>query len=65
MASVNVLYESVDVERLTALIAYEGLAAEERDQLGKYKKKYSSGAGGVRVEYQLRGLQMGRRKAKQ
>ena len=29
MASVNVLYESVDVERLTALIAYEGLAAEE------------------------------------
>ena len=38
MASVNVLYESVDVERLTALIAYDGLAAEERDQLGKYKK---------------------------
>ena len=65
MASVNVLYESVDVERLTALIAYEGLAAEERDQLGKYKKKYSSGAGGVRVDYQLRGLQMGRRYAKQ
>ncbi len=49
MASVNVLYESVDVERLTALIAYEGLAAEERDQLGKYKKKYQLNLSNMKI----------------
>ena len=38
MASVNVLYESVDIERLNAIIALDVFSNEERDQLEKYKK---------------------------
>jgi len=65
MASVNTLYESIDIERLDAIIALDQFTHEERDQLEKYKKKYIPRVGAVKVEYQLKGLQMGRRYAKQ
>ena len=65
MASVNTLYETIDIERLNALIALDVFTTEERDQMEKYKKKYMPRVGAVKVEYQLKGLHMGRRYAKQ
>jgi len=65
MASVTTLYETIDIERLNALIALDEFTKDERDQLEKYKKKYMARVGAVKVDYQLKGLQMGRRYAKQ
>ena len=65
MASVNTLYETIDIERLNAIIALDNFSNEEKDQLEKYKKKYIPRVGAVKVDYQLKGLQMGRRYAKQ
>mgnify|MGYP003634113593 CR=1 FL=1 len=65
MASVTTLYESIDIERLDALLALDVFTKEERDQLEKYKKKYQPRVSAVKVDYQLRGLHLGRRYAKQ
>ena len=59
MASVTTLYETIDIERLNALIALDEFTKDERDQLEKYKKKYMPRVGAVKVDYQLKGLQMG------
>ena len=51
MASVNTLFETIDIERLNALIALDVFTTEERDQMEKYKKKYMPRVGAVKVEY--------------